>query len=156
VSIRALAVLSFFLAACAGTFHVKKLGPRGRPTQESGVRFFRPKPYLLVSSGDRGCEVRIIYLPDQNEQYEITPGPLGDVTVTLKDGWNLVSITGKGAPGASSEVEGDETPPLIAEGVAFEGGAPLRVGLYELDLKATQPSIRRPVWDAGVDCGAIE
>ncbi len=144
-----------FLTAC-GSLQIHRIGARGKPVQTTRIRFSRPKPFVLLSSGPQGCEAKIVFLPDPNEQYEITPGALGgDVAVTLKDGWQLVALGGKGAPGGN-DGEASELQ-VTAEGVGGFEAAPLHVGLYELDLKTRGPVVQsKPIWDSGVECGQSE
>ncbi len=79
--------------------------------KDQGVRYYRPKPYLLVepsgttvtdskknvtlSPSDEFVSIRLEYLPDFSEEYAINVSPgLGDadVKITLEDGWNLTSL----------------------------------------------------------------
>lgn len=149
-------MLVALLSAC-GSVQIHRIGPRGKPVETTGIRFSRPKPFVLLSSGPQGCEAKIVFLPDPNEQYEITPGALGgDVHVTLKDGWQLVALGGKGAP-AGNDDETSEPLQVTAEGVGQFEAAPLHVGLYELDLKTRGPAVQsKPIWDSGVECGESE
>ncbi|MCA9194815.1 MAG: hypothetical protein KDB03_23755 [Planctomycetales bacterium] len=89
---------------------------RQNPSQhDRGLRFYRPKPYLLVSPTDGVTEVtvkgdqkttkvgksdsyvsmQLEYLPDFSEEYSISVRPgLGqnNTKITLKDGWNLTQL----------------------------------------------------------------
>lgn len=72
----------------------------------TGLRYYRPKPYLFVGStvvGEKAdakaaAVIRLEYLPDYEEEYavEIYPG-LGanDLQISLENGWNLTSFHGK-------------------------------------------------------------
>lgn len=73
--------------------------------RDRGVRYYRPKPYLLVTpagegekTSDRFVQLKLEYLPDFSEEYSIsvTPG-LGtaEVDFTLEDGWRLTSLNQK-------------------------------------------------------------
>jgi len=76
--------------------------PRER---DRGIRYYRPKPYLLITPFRDGKNVQSLpseyvsidlqYLPDFSEEYSlhITTG-LGQakINVTLDDGWNLTKI----------------------------------------------------------------
>src|SRR2546427_620160 len=63
-----------------------------------GLRFYRPWPYLWVTSAaGKGCTTRVVWLPRTNQEYAIkTTGVLGSVTFkpVLTDGWNLTSFEG--------------------------------------------------------------
>jgi hypothetical protein len=108
---------------------------------ESGLRFHRPWPYLLVTA-DRNdvAQAQILYLPDLSEEYVIEPKVrLGsvDVKVTLADGWQLTSL------GASADPQIAETLDAVSGliGAASKLGVapsatpstfPLAPGLYRL------------------------
>jgi hypothetical protein len=82
---------------------------------DTGIRYYRPKPYLLVTSAaqtvlsDNGKPIRQVvderyvqidlqYLPDFSEEYSIDVRSgfgIADVSITLEDGWNLTSINQK-------------------------------------------------------------
>ena len=65
---------------------------------ESGLRFYRPYPYLWITLNDKGaCIPQTVYLPNMKEEYVIVPKPgLGTVAFkpTLQDGWNLTNFDG--------------------------------------------------------------
>ncbi len=88
---------------------------------DRGIRFYRPKPYLLVTPGseitsvedqakktittkkgvgnsDQFVTIKLEYLPDFAEEYaiEVKPG-LGtnNTVVNLEDGWNLTTVDQK-------------------------------------------------------------
>ncbi len=72
---------------------------------DEGIRYYRPKPYLLISAlskdGNASADsvsITLDYLPDFSEEYSINVRPgfgLADVNIGLEDGWNLVSINQK-------------------------------------------------------------
>ncbi len=72
---------------------------------DQGIRYYRPKPYLLVTplskdtdAATNAVSIKLEYLPDFTEEYSIDVRPglgVADVSVELKDGWNLVSINQK-------------------------------------------------------------
>ena len=79
---------------------------RQSPTpDDEGVRYYRPKPYLLISALHKDTtaspdfvSITLDYLPDFSEEYSINVRPglgIADVNVSLEDGWNLVSINQK-------------------------------------------------------------
>jgi len=77
---------------------------------DKGVRYYRPKPYLMVTAAgqtqttggtttvtptDQYVNLDIKYLPDFSEEYTINVNPglgVANVTISLQDGWNLTSI----------------------------------------------------------------
>jgi len=62
---------------------------------EYGIRFYRPRPYLLVTLSDKGCTPTFEYLPDYSQEYILNPHYwLGSLSLkpTLKDGWNLTAF----------------------------------------------------------------
>lgn len=70
-----------------------------KSTDEEGIRFYRPWPYLWVTlaTGDEGtgCKLTIEYLPDTSQQYIIIPHTgIGTLHVApqLAQGWNLVAL----------------------------------------------------------------
>lgn len=81
------------LVSTLGCAHIDihKLKPGA---DDSGLRFYRPKPYLWVMLGEAGCTPSIEYLPDYSNEYIIEPHYwLGTVTFkpTLDKGWNLIA-----------------------------------------------------------------
>lgn len=72
---------------------------------DTGIRYYRPKPYLLIAALDKDTaaspdyvSITLDYLPDFSEEYSIDVRPglgIADVGVTLEDGWNLVAINQK-------------------------------------------------------------
>lgn len=97
--------LSLFLGCAPGIRVVKNPGD-----DDKGVRYYRPKPYLMVTTAQKTHEdnvkkttemdhrfvmIEIKYLPDFSEEYSIsTTAGIGTahVEITLGDGWNLTSI----------------------------------------------------------------
>lgn len=93
----AIAAVIFIAAGCAApSISVTKIN---NGSNEAGIRFYRPNPYILVSADKAGnCVNQIIYLPDFSHGYvlNIKPGT-GSATIskiTLDNGWNLTSIGG--------------------------------------------------------------
>lgn len=79
---------------------------RQSPTaDDEGIRYYRPKPYLLISALQKDTtaspdyvSITLDYLPDFSEEYSINVRPglgIADVNVGLEDGWNLVSLNQK-------------------------------------------------------------
>ena len=102
---------------------------------DNGIRYYRPKPYLLVTPADatgRMVKMEILQLPDYCEEYSIHPRGKKPPEVKLKDGWNLEGVGGGGAPppppGAAPPPP--PTDPLkLPEAVLVAGNVP--IGLYE-------------------------
>ena len=111
---------------------------------DTGVRFYRPKPYLLVTPADptgRLVNMKLEYLPDFNEEY--SAHVKGKASVALKDGWNLVGVNTKEAPKEKEEPPAKiEDIPLPAGGGRRDQRADrlLRVGLR--DTPAARSSSR--------------
>ncbi len=80
-SVPVLAFLAFSLAGCT-PFTVTRVQTSADNTE--GIRFYRPKPYLLVTATDRGPAVTVVSLPDPNEEYVIRSRQgLGSIQVSL-------------------------------------------------------------------------
>jgi hypothetical protein len=123
-------VLAGLLAGCSSVAVIKNPGPG-----DTGIRFYRPKPYLLVTPADatgRMVKLKIEYLPDYSEEYSVHPQGKKPPQVQLKDGWNLVAVGGAAPP-----EKPDEPPPPAApvdpmkvpEFVVVATNVP--IGLYE-------------------------
>jgi hypothetical protein len=118
------------LGGCSSVNVVKNPGP-----SDNGIRYYRPKPYLLVTPADptgRMVKVEVLQLPDYCEEYSIHPKGKKPPAVQLKDGWNLVGVGGPPAPPAAPEPA--PTPPPVdplklPEAVLVAGNVP--IGLYE-------------------------
>lgn len=63
---------------------------------DTGVRYYRPKPYLVVKpSQAEKVSLEIEYLPDFSEEYSVNVRPgLGqaNVSLSLENGWNLTQV----------------------------------------------------------------
>ena len=73
---------------------IHKVDNRKDP-DEYGLRFYRSRPYLLVTLSDKGCTATFEYLPDYSQEYILHPHCwLGSLSLkpTLKDGWNLTAF----------------------------------------------------------------
>ena len=99
-------LIAIVLIGCGPRLRVR----RHPAPHENGVRYYRPKPYLLVQAAPQqvtenkvvsqhytgeAVSIRLEYLPDFSEEYAIDVRPgLGsaEVSVELDDGWNLTSI----------------------------------------------------------------
>ena len=76
---------------------------------DTGVRFYRPKPYLLVTPAEptgRMVNIKLDYLPDFNEEYSahLRRG----TALALQDGWNLVGVN----TGDTPKKEAQATAPI--------------------------------------------
>ena len=81
---------------------------KANPTaQETGIRYYRPKPYLKVEPAEVAIakdqtkivpglvRISLVYLPDFSEEYAIDVRPgfgTANVEIKLEDGWNLTEI----------------------------------------------------------------
>lgn len=96
------------LAGCSSVAVIKD--PKASDT---GIRYWRPKPFLLVTPADatgRMVKLKLEYLPDYSEEYSIHPKGKKPPQVQLKDGWNLVAVGGPAPPPEKPE-EGAPPPP---------------------------------------------
>ena len=83
------------LVGCAATRVRKDPGPH-----DHGVRFYRPKPYLLIqpdatATDPNQVRITLDYLPDYGEEYSIhVRAGLGTnkTKITLDKGWNLTAL----------------------------------------------------------------
>jgi len=123
-------VLAGLLAGCSSVSVIKNPGP-----EDSGIRFYRPKPYLLVTPADatgRMVKLKIEYLPDYSEEYSVHPQGKKPPQVQLKDGWNLVAVGGPAPPEKPEEAPPPAAPvdPMkVPEYVVAASNVP--IGLYE-------------------------
>ena len=88
-----LALALFSFVGCAH-LDIHKTDDEKNPG-EYGLRFYRPRPYLLVTLSDKGCTPSIQYLPDYSQEYILHPHYwIGSLTFkpTLEDGWNLTAF----------------------------------------------------------------
>jgi len=89
-------LLALVLLGSFGCAHldIHKVDNRKDP-DEYGLRFYRSRPYLLVTLSDKGCTATFEYLPDYSQEYILHPHCwLGSLSLkpTLKDGWNLTAF----------------------------------------------------------------
>ena len=89
----ALVMLVSALLLCSGCAHVEVVkASKGK----NGLRFWTPKPYLLVSPGEHGNEYKIVYLPAHPEPDYMVKAVNGlgslEYKAELTDGWNLTSL----------------------------------------------------------------
>ena len=84
------------LAALAAAGCARVVVERVRDEDAVGVRFDRPRPYLLRMLNERGqCQDALVWLPDESQEYAISVrSGLGTATAsaTLANGWNLVAF----------------------------------------------------------------
>ena len=126
----AICVFAGLLAGCSSVSVIKNPGP-----EDTGIRFYRPKPYLLVTPADatgRMVKLKIEYLPDYSEEYSVRPQGKKPPQVQLKDGWNLVAVGGPAPPEKPDEAPPPAAPidPMkVPEYVVAASNVP--IGLYE-------------------------
>jgi hypothetical protein len=93
-------VAACLTTGCASTTIHKDPGPH-----DKGLRFYRPKPYLLLTPLDHSkwgevgpdemVELKLEWLPDFSEEYSVrarTGIGVNKTKITLKDGWNLTQL----------------------------------------------------------------
>lgn len=106
VHLNSITALRFALCLLAMCGCAPRVIVRQSPTAEDeGIRYYRPKPYLLISALQKDTtaspdyvSITLDYLPDFSEEYSINVRPglgIADVNVGLQDGWNLVSLNQK-------------------------------------------------------------
>lgn len=136
------------LTGCAG-MTVKRLETNDTTTE--GVRFARPWPYLAVTADADKFDVKLVWLPDLEEQYAVqwSAGLFGSANpdITLQDGWMLTAISGEVQSGGSTIKDLFTT--LLSKGDAEISGKDftLEPGLYRMvpksDAGHTQWSLER-------------
>jgi len=134
------------------TFVVKDPGPGDR-----GVRYYRPKPYLMVKplTADDGTpidgmvQLNVEWLPDFSEEYSIhvTPGlGINNTEITLDQGWNLTAL--------NVEVDSQFDENLSAIGELVDKAAPLLTsedgGKLEMAVRAT--NVPLGLYEAIISC----
>lgn len=145
--------LALLLGSCA-ELTVRK----ANSTDEEGVRFRRPKPYLVVTeeAGEKGpvlsMEIAMLPDPDPDQEYLIgwKSGWFGTVTpsFTLTDGWNLTGMDSTVESGGSSALTSlAEVVGAVAGLRTREGGKPLSVGVYPLETGVDAQGVKR--WTLG-------
>ncbi len=113
-------LLAGLLAGCSSVTVIKNPA-----AQDTGIRYWRPKPYLLVTPADatgRMVKLKMEYLPDYSEEFSIHPQGKKPPQVQLKDGWNLVAVGGPAPP--------PEKPEEAALPAASPAGDPMKLPEY--------------------------
>ncbi len=113
------------IAGCSSVRTIRKPGDN-----DGGIRYYRPKPYLLVTPAEptgRMVNLKLEYLPDFNEEYSIHLR--GKASVALKDGWNLVGVNTKEAPAEKAEPPVPPQPMPLPAAVVAATNVP--IGYYE-------------------------
>lgn len=91
-----LAIVLAMLGLVAGCAQMKITRLTSSDTYTEGLRFYRPKPYLLVTIDAEGkLAGQLISLPDRKEEYVVQQRVgIGSskLSVTLDGGWNLVAL----------------------------------------------------------------
>lgn len=130
---RSIAICMFagVLAGCSSVAVIKDPDPG-----DTGIRYYRPKPYLLVTPADatgRMVKMKVEYLPDYSEEYSIHPKGKKPPQVQLQDGWNLVAVGGPAPPPKPEEPPSPPSAPMdpmkVPEFVVAAGNVPF--GFYE-------------------------
>lgn len=113
-------LLAGLLAGCSSVTVIKNPA-----AEDTGIRYWRPKPYLLVTPADatgRMVKLKMEYLPDYSEEFSIHPQGKKPPQVQLKDGWNLVAVGGPAPP--------PEKPEEAAAPAAAPAGDPMKLPEY--------------------------
>jgi hypothetical protein len=103
---------------------------RSPDESDTGVRFYRPKPYLLVTPAEptgRMVNLKLEYLPDFGEEY--SAHIRGKTSIALKDGWNLVGVNTKEAPAEKAAPPLPVAPMELPKAVVAATNVPM--GYYE-------------------------
>jgi hypothetical protein len=119
---------SVVLAGCSSVNVVKNPS-----AGDNGIRYYRPKPYLLVTPADetgRMVKLEILQLPDYCEEYSIHPRGKKPPGVQLQDGWNLVGVGGAG-PAPPPAGAPPAPPPVAKLPDAVLAASNVPIGLYE-------------------------
>ncbi len=131
--ILALALLALSLAGCT-PFTVTRV--QTPADNAEGIRFYRPKPYLLVTATDKGPALTVVSLPDPSEEYVIRLRQgLGasQFTAKLADGWNLIEIGHATDAGLPQTLTAAGALAAAAGAFGMKGPAEaLTPGLYEI------------------------
>lgn len=105
------AVIATIFCAMPGCTPRVRVTPHPGP-HEQGIRYYRPKPYLLITAaakevetdngktitripGEQFVNIQLQYLPDFEEEYAIdvrTGLGTADVEIKLENGWNLTGL----------------------------------------------------------------
>ena len=116
---------------------------------DPGIRYWRPKPYLLVTPADatgRMVKIKLEYLPDFSEEYAILPRGKKAPAISLKDGWNLVAVGGPAPPPEPAEADAlpaaPTDPTKVPEFVVAATNVP--IGYYEsvFDKNGTKKTLK--------------
>jgi hypothetical protein len=102
-----------------------------------GLRFYRPSPYLLVTTNKDGAKsTSVVWLPDRSQEYYVKQNKgwgVSNLSVKLESGWNLIEL------GHVADSKGPETLNALGSLAANVGGLaglvaslPLDAGLYEV------------------------
>jgi hypothetical protein len=140
-----LSILTIVLTGCLPRTFVKKdPGPHDR-----GIRYYRPKPYLMVKPLITRVEkdgpgllqagfvsIETVTLPDFSEEYSIhirSGLGINETSITLEDGWNLTALNAK------LDSQFDENVSAIGDVVSAARGGNERA---KMDLDAPQLTVR--------------
>jgi len=146
-------MMMWLLLGCAHLDIHKVVSDDKNYTKIQGLRFYRPMPYLWITTNKEGqCMSMVTYLPDTSQEYVIDPNPnlIGSVSFkpTLENGWNLTGFDSSAdtkisevlnAIGeiASKTVSGGPPPgkQVTGEPVTVEKPIVITPGLYKLKFE---------------------
>lgn len=136
--------VALLLSSCA-TYNVYE----AKSSDEPGVRFYRPWPYLVVKAGENNTlSFEMLYLPDRSKEYIVKrKGFIGSSNMTLKleHGWNLIEF-GSTSDSKVPETLGSLASLLPALGVKADAkdaknraasAYTLKPGLYKVTFNAS-------------------
>jgi len=140
-----LAALCLGLSAGCASVGVTRLARES--DYREGFRFYRPQPYLLVSSKGTDRSAQVVWLPKKDEEYVLrVRSGLGavDAKFALQDGWNLTEFGESRDPKTADLVGGVLG---IAKTVEAAAGSPrgddLVPGLYAIEFDPATGLVRR-------------
>jgi hypothetical protein len=144
---------AILVSGCA-TVRIKKI----TSSDQDGLRFYRPDPYILVSADSVGGEktrlkTEVIWLPNYSEAYAIEPiGRIGkaDLTVTLANGWNLTGLT------LNRDTKAPETIEKLLAGIGGIAGITGLMDSAELSKTRFSPRLYKLVYSSSGQIVALE
>ena len=172
-----LGIVGIFVVGACASLEFKQLGRIDWTTMRNdaglvtieGAVYYRPRAYLLLTQVEKGCEAKIVWLPDYSQAFEVVPhAGWGSVTFnpTFSDGWTLSGFSGSVDTKTADLVNAFVNVAKLGIPAKAVGGpkeVQLTPGLYDLDLEALragqatslQPPAPAMVLDFGGRCGRV-
>jgi len=110
-----------------------------------GIRFYRPQPYLLVSSKGNEHPAQIVWLPKKDEEYVLrVRSGLGavDAKFALQDGWNLTEFGESRDPKTADILGAAVGLAKTVEALGAPPGEELAPGLYVVEFDPATGLVR--------------